>query len=979
MTARPLPDGRVPVLLSAHALELLATEARNIAEYVEQYGISDVAAVASTVARLRRRRRHRAVVRAADISELCAGLRALAAGQDHPLVTASSQATAAPVSFVFPGNGNQWPSMGAAAYRELPMYREAADRCAAQFVAAGVESPLNFLVDAQDGRPWQQIHSQSAQFTHAVGLAAVWSWYGIEPAVTLGHSLGEIAAAYLAGAMTLTDAVAVVIARARALDSLTGHYRAASLGLTVDEAQQMMASVPGWTELSVVNAPASVVVSGESAAIEELVARVQDSGRFARIIAMSFPAHTSVLEPLRGQVTAALTAGRFRDSRVPFVGSVTADIVGADTAFGDYWYRNLRDTVRFDRAASTVASTGPCPSFVEISAHPALLHALADTDAPLIVGTGHRDEPLLDTVSRNIATVAVADPDHPWERRYQAAAGVLRGFPNAPMNSTVLWAQPEPLPVLPGLTTAGELWLPQPETVAPLIIRRFAVMALPSPGDELAETLRAAVRANLGTALVEPAVADTVILVAPALDHPDVESAVTDLAELIDAGLCDYTGAIGAECRDVWLVTAGGEHVRPDEPVALPAQAALGAIHRSLGFDHPDQSFSHLDLPSWDVDEVTAEAAIEAILTTEGEVALRNSESGEPTCYLRTLSDTAEPDPWDLRSGLLDQVVITGGNGAVGLHFARFLARAGARRIVLLSRRGTDAEALAELGAIAESVSCDITSPEQVAAAATEYGGDGATLVIHTAGAAAFGNTLRGSDFTVTARAKLGGLARIAEHWPMRPDARMVLCSSVSGLWGGQGHAAYAAVNRMADVMAGQQRADGRRCIAVRWGLWPGAGMAGPDEVAQIQRAGLIEMDADLAVESALREHLGDPVVYSADAARLRVLLGDSEADTEPSVPQQVSDHSGADTETVLRAELAATLKLTSEIDLTMSLVDLGVDSLLALDLRKRLRRSTGASVPMASLLGGITGIELLALVGARSAGTQVIEEKVET
>lgn len=971
MGVHSLPDGRIPVLLSAHAADLLAVEATAIAEYIEHKGVSSVEQVAATLHALRRRRRHRAVVRAADTAELCQGLRALATGDEHPLVATSSLSTAAPVTFVFPGNGNQWPSMGAQAYRELPLYRSEADRCAQAFVAAGIDSPLDYLIGSAD-RQWRQIHSQSAQFIHAVALAALWRSHGIEPAATLGHSLGEIAAAYLAGAMTFADAVAVVIARARALDSLTGQYRAASLGLTPEEAQQAISSVPGWMELSVVNAPSSVVVSGADAAIDELVAQVTGSGRFARVIAMSFPAHTSALEPLRAQLLAGLPDGRFHEGQVPFIGSVTAEVVGPDTDFGDYWYHNLRDTVRFDRAVQAVSASGT-GVFIEISAHPALLHALADTDAPVLVGTGHRDQSLLQAMAANIATAAVADPDHPWARYHRPDLPVLRGFPNAPMSATTLWAHPEPLPPMPGLTIASEVWEAQPETEAPLIIRRFAVLDLPGPGGTLADTLRGAVRAELGTVLVAPADADALIVVAPALDHPDVESTVAELAELIGAGLGDYPQAIGAHCRDVWLVTVGGEHVRADEPVALPAQAALGAMHRSIAFAHPDQSFSHLDLPSWDIDEATAAAVIETMLCAEGELALRDS-----TRYARTLPEVAEPRPLDLGGGLLDEVVITGGSGAVGLHFARFLAAAGARRVVLLSRRGVAPAVLAELGEHVESVRCDITSAEQLAGVAAQHGADGATLVIHAAGAAAFGTALGAKGFADTADAKLIGLARLTEHWPLRTDTRILVCSSVSGLWGGQGHAAYAAVNRMADVMAGQQRVGGRDCVALRWGLWPGDGIAGADEVAQIQRAGLVAMDADMAVEAALREYPGDPLLYSADQARLQMFLGQ---ESHTVTAEAISAPTGTEPDQVVRAELAATLKLGDPggIDLTESLVDLGVDSLLALDLRKRLRRATGAAVPLARLLGGITGFELVALIGAGPAHVDVVEEKVES
>lgn len=968
MSLSHLPDGRVPVLLSAHTEELLAAEATGVADYLDRIGAVSLGAVAAMLLRLRRRRRFRAVVRAHDAAELAAALRALAAGEEHPLVAVSSRTAAPRTAFVFPGNGGQWPSMGTDAYRQLPVYRAAVDRCAAAFVAAGIDSPLDFLVDPVD-REWTQIDSQSAQFTHAVGLTSVWRALGIEPDVTLGHSLGEIAAAHVAGAMTLAEAVAVVIARAGALDSLAGDFGAASLGVSVDEARQAVSEAAGWMELSVVNSAASVVVSGDRTAIADLVSDLQSRGRFARVIAMSFPAHTSALDPLRAQLLAGVPESRFGDGAVPFVGSVTGEVVGADTEFGEYWYSNLRNTVRFDRAAATVRDSG-VEGFVEMSAHPALLHALADTDAPLIVGSGRRDEALVDVLSDNIATMAVADPDYDWAEHIEPNQPMLRGFPHAPMAAMHLWAAPEPLPAVAGLTVSAEHWLPQPDETVPLIIRRAAVLDLPGPRGELADRIRDGVRANLGTVLVEPAEADLLIVVAPMLDHPDTEAAITDLAELIRGGLCEYSNAIGSQCNDVWLVTVGGEHVRDDEPVALPAQAALSAMHRSIGFDHPDQSFRHLDLASWEIDKPAATAVVETMLGTGTEVALRDSQQYRRGLVALPAADAPGP-------GLLDNVVITGGNGAVGLHFARTLAAAGARRIVLVSRSGTDAQQLAGLdGTDVVSVQCDITSSEQVSAAAAAHAGDGATLVVHAAGAAAFGTTVGADEFIATAAAKVAGLARLAESWPLRPDARILVCSSVSGLWGGLGHVAYAAVNRMQDVLAGQFRAKGLDCVAVRWGLWPGAGIVGAEEVARIERAGLREMDPDVAIEAALGTSAPAPLIFSADAERLATLLGAAHVDAEPAVPHQVpvAISAGADAEDVVRHELSAVLKLGDPggIDLTAALFDLGLDSLLALDLRKRLRRGTGRSVPLAGLLSGITGIELVDLLTDRS-------EKVES
>jgi mycobactin polyketide synthetase MbtD len=176
------PDGRTPVVLSAHAEELIAEDAQAILRYLDRG--PDVRAVAATLLRTRRLRRHRAVVRAANVTELVDGLRALAAGDDHPFVARSSETTTPRTTYVLPGQGSQWPAMGAEAYRELPVYRAEADKCAAAFVAAGAESPLPYLMTEGD---FSQIQTQAAQFTHAAALAQVWTWVRLPPRTSPGR------------------------------------------------------------------------------------------------------------------------------------------------------------------------------------------------------------------------------------------------------------------------------------------------------------------------------------------------------------------------------------------------------------------------------------------------------------------------------------------------------------------------------------------------------------------------------------------------------------------------------------------------------------------------------------------------------------------------------------------------------------------------------------------------------------------------
>lgn len=979
-----LPDGRTPVLLSAHAEDLIGTDAAAILRYLDSRPEVSEGDVAATLLCTRRLRRHRAVVRAADRDELAAGLRALTEDADHPLVTRTQGGSAAAgssarIAFVFPGQGSQWPSMGVQAYDRLPVYRAEVDKCAAEFDAAGAASPLDYLLADPDSgavtNDFSQVQIQGAQFVHGVALARVWRSCGVLPDITVGHSLGEIGAAYVAGSISLAEAVAVVVARATVLDRLTGPYRVAVLGITPDEASKVVADTPGWLELSVVNSRSSVAVSGDTDAVAAAVATVSGRGSFAKEIEMWFPAHTTALDSARADLESMLPAAQFSESPVQFIGSATADVVEAGTGFADYWYTNLRSTVRFDRAIETAARRG-ARIFVELSAHPALLFAMGDllddaaelTGGPVVmVGSGRRDEPITERLSANIVSVAMADTGYRWDDLPNHGATSLRDFPFAPMRTEHLWATPQPLPPVAGVTVGVEHWEKVPPLNAPAGQRRVAVLDL-AAGQGSAGALGRAIEEITETTAVASDDADLLVVVAPVADEVDTVAAAETLSRRIDDGLLGYAGAIVAETRDVWLVTVGGEQL-PGDDSSRPEAAALAAMHRSLGYEHPDQTFRHLDLSPGTLGTAAAAAAITAMLTTAHDIALRDNGSG-PTLWQRGMrDDSSEVRSWTAESGIFDEVVITGGAGAVGLHYARYLAEQGARRIVLLSRSGLDDQQVAALSAGGTEIlapRCDLTDPAQIAATIAELAVGPASLVIHAAASATLapGGDLTGATVRDTFAAKVSGVANLTTAWPLRPDARIVLCSSVSGLWGGYGHAAYSAANRLLDSLGAQLRAEGRHCTAVRWGLWQGDGIIDSAEVSRVEKSGLRAMAPDLAVEAGLRDYPADPLVFTADADRLRTFLGDTEERSVAAAGDtpEAADSDAADATGAMRIALGSVLKLTdtTALDFDTSLLDLGVDSLLAIDLRKKLKKATGRSVPLATILGGATAAELI-------------------
>ncbi len=988
-----LPDGRIPVLISAHARDLVAAEAGGLARYLHTHP-AEVSAVAQTLRATRPVRRYRAVIRARDAAELIAGLDAVYRGVDHPLVAGSHQPETARTAFVFPGQGNQWPGMGTELLG-VAAYRAEADRCHDAFLRAGHASPLNYLRgtddtdpvvqrgSTQESRSWDRrtdpVVVQAAQFTHAAALAATWRHFGVLPDITVGHSLGEVAAAYTAGVVDLDAAVAVVAARAQLTDLLAANapvrFGMAMVALNADAAAELIAATPGWLELSVVNGPESVVVSGEWPAIQQVLEAAGRRGVFARELPVRYPAHTSALEPLREQLTGQLPDAQFHSAPVEFIGSVYGGPIPPAATFRQYWFDNLRRQVRFDLAAAAAVARG-VTTFIEMSAHPTLLVALGDSvGAAQVLGSTDRDQPAGEALAANIAAAAIADPGYRWrDFAPPNAPALLRHFPHAPMHTNRLWAGTEtsvPRHRMPVVMT--ESWLPVTEPQ-----QRPARVAVVDYAGQSAE-LTAHLAAALDAELVDPADAEFLVLVAPLADAVDITTATTEFA-----GHAASQSIVqpGQSCRRVWLVTRGAEQLDADPP-PRPGGAALAALHRSIGFDYPDHTFAHLDLP---VQPTAADlrAAGAALQLTDTEVAVRAGKLATRRFVESTTAATAPTVP--------ETVVISGGTGAIGLAYAAFCADHGARDIVLLSRSGaTDAttphmDALrARTGARITAIRCDITDDAAVAAVIAQYRPVPAGLLVHTASAEA----VAASKITAEAvrdafGAKVIGLDNLARHWPLGADARVLVCSSVLALWGGSGHGLYAAANRMADTLVGQLRAQGLGATSIRWGLWRSVAVVSGEEKDRIARTGLTPMVPEAAITAGLLAAPGDPAILAADFDRLAVFF-DSQGVPSPFdaslTAATVDGQADRPIGEVVADELVTVLGLEGpdDIDMHRALVDLGLDSLLALDLRKRLGRATGLRVALGPLLAGMTGAQLTAALTDDAAPAAATERTVFT
>uniref|UniRef100_UPI00358E1C6A SDR family NAD(P)-dependent oxidoreductase n=1 Tax=Streptomyces rishiriensis TaxID=68264 RepID=UPI00358E1C6A len=412
--------GTVPWVLSGRGERGLRGQAARLAEFLKTRPDLGPRDVAGALVR-RTALSHRAVVLGGTRSELLTGLHALAAERPAPgLVQGAARTRSGEAVLVFPGQGSQWQGMALGLLRTAPVFRDrlaACDQALAPFTGWSVRDVLRGVSGAPDLERVDVV--QPTLFAVMVSLAALWQHAGIVPAAVVGHSQGEIAAACVAGGLSLEDAAQVVALRSRALASLSGQGAMASLALGREAAEARLARWEGRLTIAVVNGPGSVVVSGDSAAMTELVAEHQDSGIRVRRLAVDYASHSPHVERIRDELLVQLKGITPGPSHIPFYSAVTGgqlDTAGLDA---DYWYRNLRQPVRFDEVTRTLLDRG-YELFVEASPHPVLTMGLeetiADADARAVVlGTLHRDRGGPDDFLGSVAQAYVDGVPVAWE------------------------------------------------------------------------------------------------------------------------------------------------------------------------------------------------------------------------------------------------------------------------------------------------------------------------------------------------------------------------------------------------------------------------------------------------------------------------------------------------------------------------------------------------------------------------------------
>ncbi|MBW0017711.1 MAG: SDR family NAD(P)-dependent oxidoreductase [Mycobacterium sp.] len=349
-------------VVSGRSEEALVRQAGRLLDHVSAHRDTAAADIAWSLISTRSSFEHRAVIVGADREALTGGLAALAAGAPSANVVTGRARPGGRTVFVFPGQGAQWLGMGARLYERFPVFANAFDE-AVEAVNGQLRLPLKQVVWGDDPALLASTEfAQPALFAVEVALAALWQHWGVVPDVVMGHSVGEIAAAQVAGVLTLEQAARVVGARGRLMAKLpTG---GAMVAVSAGEAEVAPLLVEG-AEIAAVNGPGAVVVSGPEPAVGVVADRVSAQGRRVHRLAVSHAFHSVLMEPMLAELSELLADLTVMRPRFTLVSNLSGQVAGPGYGSASYWVDHVRRPVRFAAAVQTAEALG-ARVFVEV-------------------------------------------------------------------------------------------------------------------------------------------------------------------------------------------------------------------------------------------------------------------------------------------------------------------------------------------------------------------------------------------------------------------------------------------------------------------------------------------------------------------------------------------------------------------------------------------------------------------------------------